>query len=124
MNILKIWSYFGDATVNIIETKSVIDKKFVFAGVLGVRFAVQIWRDVAVINLNGIVENDAELFLEIAGEYPRFVTRNMKELSEPRKLNDDYFVEVHLSAHAINRFCRQAIEIIDFTNEDWRVETQ
>lgn len=121
---LQVWNYFGDEDANETEIDSVTGKKPIAVNFLGNRFTVQTWRDVAASTLEAISEHDTEMFLKIADEYPRFVTKNPHELSSPRKLQNDYFIEVHLSAQAINRFCRQSIETIGFSSEDWFIETQ
>ncbi|HPJ38861.1 MAG TPA: hypothetical protein PLT75_10490, partial [Spirochaetota bacterium] len=54
--------------------------------------------------------------------YPRYVGKDKNKFRAIRKLQNDYFVEVNLSAQSIQKICHQAIETIELTPDDWHVK--
>ena len=61
-------------------------------------------------------------FETLINNFPRFISRNSENFREVRKLNNGVFFEVNLSSKDIYRFCTQAIEAIDLTEDEWKVE--
>lgn len=120
---LGIWPYFGDDG-DIQNPTVVTGTKPVALWILGQKFDVKSWRDVLVHIMNVIAELVPEKFEQVTQEFPRFVGRDRKRFREIKELNNGAFVEVNLSADAIQRFCSQAMETIDLTSDDWSVETQ
>ncbi len=47
--------------------------------------------------------------------------RTKNKFRAVRQLQNDYFIEVNLSAQSIQKFCYQAMETIELTSEDWNV---
>ena len=120
---LEIWPYFGDdrATPNPIVVTGTTP---VALWILGQKFDVESWRDVLVNTMNVIADLAPEKFEQVIHEFPRFVGRDRKRFREIKELNNGAFVEVNLSANDIHTFCFQAIESIELTSDDWRIETQ
>jgi hypothetical protein len=54
-------------------------------------------------------------------KYPRFIGPNKSKFREFRRLKNNVYIEVNLSAKEIQRFCVQAIESIELSIEDWKV---
>ena len=75
----------------------------------------------ASLNVLGDVEPDA--FNQILQEFPRFVGLNEKDFHSTRKLDNNAFIEVNLSAQDIYSFCMKAIETAEISVEEWCVET-
>lgn len=91
--------------------------------ILGQRFSVSSWRDVAQKTLETVADLDQDGFDQILAAFPRFVAKNGDEFRAPRRLSNGDFIETHLSASAINKFCIQAVELTGLSPEDWFVET-
>src|SRR5262249_32628766 len=90
--------------------------------ILGQSFAVFSWRDVLEKTLNAIAEVEPDAFIALTQEYPRFISKEPSSLRQNRILSNGYFIEVHLSAKSIYRFCLQALELVGLSTEDWVVE--
>lgn len=117
---LKVWPYFGDATVP--EKLTATGRTPQQLTILGHRFEVASWRDVLENTINIIADLEPEKFDVLLREFPRFVSRNASALREYRKLKNGAFIEVNLSAQAIQKFCFQALESIDMSIDDWIVQ--
>ena len=120
---LEIWPYFGDDRA-IPNPAVVTGTKPVALWILGQKFDVKSWRDVLVHTMNVIADLVPEKFEQVTHEFPRFVGRDRERFREIKELNNGAFVEVNLSANDIQKFCFQAIETIELTSDDWRVEIQ
>ena len=72
--------------------------------------------------MNTIAELEPEKFEQILHQFPRLVAKDKKRFRAIRALRNGAFIEVNLSAQAIQRFCLQALETIDLSSEDWKVE--
>ena len=92
--------------------------------ILGQRFSVESWRDVQAYTLNAIAELEPDLFAQLAGEYPRFISSDPGKFRRNRQLSNGFFIEVNLSAKDVYRFCNQAIESIGLSSDDWNVESE
>ena len=91
--------------------------------ILGQEFEVKTWRDVLEQTLNTIADLEPEKFEAIAHNYPRYLGKDKNKFRAIRQLQNDYFIEVNLSASSIQKFCSQAMETIELTSEDWSVAT-
>jgi len=120
---LRVWLYFGDSQLTQIYNNDVTGKKPRILTILGQQIPVNSWREVLEQTLNNLAYIEPELFNALVKEYPRFVGLDPSQFRKKQKLNNDYYFETHLSAKYIYRFCTQAIEFIDLSSEDWKVET-
>lgn len=123
---LEIWSYFGDAQSAAdltLTTDEVTGKVPRVVSILGQTNTVASWRDVLESTMNAIALVEPEAFTMLINNYPRFISADGIGLRSSRKLQNDYFIEMNLSAKSIHRFCVQAIESIGLTKDDWIVET-
>lgn len=120
---LSIWTYFGDETTTERDKGDVtgtIPKKLL---ILGQSFSVQTWRDVLEQTMNTIADLEPDKFEQIMQQFPRFVGRDKNRFRAVRKLKNDTFIEVNMSAKSIQSFCFQALESIEITADDWIIET-
>ena len=120
---LSIWPYFGDRSILGAREHGVTGTSPKRLWILGQELSVQSWRDVLVLTMDVIAELEPEKFELIVDQFPRIVGKSRSRFRSVRELKNGAFVEVNLSAHDINRFCRQAVASIDFTADDWRIET-
>lgn len=118
-----LWPFFGEEDNLNVTRDDVTGKTPKFVTVLGERMGVESWRDVQTQTLVKIAELAPELFVNLALEYPRFISKDPARFRRNRKLDNDYYIEVNLSAKDVYRFCTQAIESIGLTSDDWFVET-
>jgi hypothetical protein len=120
---LEVWKYFGSPQEegNAL-TRGVTGSKPKAIIVLGERFAVSSWREVAQKTLETIAEVDVENFEQIANQFPHFVGRASKRFRAPRQLKNGAFMETNLNADAINKLCIQVVALVGLSSEDWRVE--
>jgi hypothetical protein len=106
--------------------------RFTFAGVtgttptglliLGQRFSVLTWREVAQITLETCNERDGERFEQVLAQFPRFVGHDPSRFRSSRQLASGLFFETNLSATSIHRLCVQISELSGMSSEDWRVQ--
>jgi len=122
--VLSIWSYFGDETADHREQGDVTGTTPKGLWILGQNFKVQTWRDVLEQTMNTIAELEPDKFEQIIQQFPRFVGKDKKRFRAIRELKNGTFIEVNLSAKSIQSFCFQALEAIELTTDDWRVETE
>jgi hypothetical protein len=80
------------------------------------------WRDVLEKTLNVLIDLDPEIFELLINEYPRFLNKDGTKLRATRKLRNECYVEVNLSAKSIEKFCRQTVEFYDLSSEDWKIQ--
>lgn len=122
--VLSIWPYFGDEIIeqqNQTEVTGTTPKKL---WILGQSFDVQTWRDVLEQTMNTIADLEPEKFEQIIQQFPRMIGRDKKKFRAVRELRNSAFIEVHLSAKSIQGFCFQALEAIELTTDDWKVEVE
>ena len=119
---VNVWPYFGaDKSVES-QSGGVAGKTPSAVWILGQRFEVSSWRDVLEHTIDTIADLEPEGFHRILDEFPRFVGKDKTKFREVRELHCGAFVEVHLGAEAIYRFCLQAIEAIGLSSDDWKVD--
>jgi len=121
---LSIWAYFGDETVEHKEQGDVTGTTPKELWILGQNFRVQTWRDVLEQTMNTIADLEPDKFEQIIQQFPRFVGRDKKKFRAIRELKNGAFIEVNMSAKSIQSFCFQALEAIELTTDDWKVETE
>jgi uncharacterized protein with ParB-like and HNH nuclease domain len=118
---LEIWAYFGSEDTAASDLKKVTGTSPAALNILGQRFQVQTWRDVLEQTLNTVADLEPDKFDIIAQNFPRHLGKDKNKFRAIRQLQNGYFIEVNLSAQAIQRFCSQAMETIELTSEDWSV---
>lgn len=121
---LQIWKYFGSDNAKPAEIKDVKGTTPTDLIILGQHICVNSWRDVLEHTLNTVAELEPERFDIIAKNYPRYVGVDKNKFIAIRKLKNDYFIEVNLSAQSIQKFCYQAMETIELTSDEWSVNVQ
>lgn len=121
--ILKIWPYFGSEDYIESEIQDVTGTTPQGLWILGQYFQVNSWRDVLEKTLNTISELEPDKFDILIKEYPRFIGNEKSKFRAVRELKNGIFVEINLSAKSIQRFCYQALDTIELTTEDWKVQT-
>ena len=119
---VKVWPYFGTESPNEPGASDVVGTTPNAVWILGQRYDASSWRDVLEDTMNAIAELEPEMFEQIMNEFPRFVGRDKGAFRAVRELKNGAFVEVHLSASDIGKFCTRAIEAIGLSAEDWRVD--
>lgn len=120
---LSIWRYFGlDGEDSNSSSEEVTGRSPVAVIIFGQRFAVGSWRDVAQRTLETVAELDEDRMLEIASQFPRLVGKDPSKFRSSRQLANGLFMEVHLSAAAIYRFCIQVAEVAELSSDDWQIE--
>ncbi|MEB2309345.1 MAG: DUF262 domain-containing protein [Candidatus Brocadiaceae bacterium] len=120
---LEIWNYFGQEKAISSDLKEVTGTTPTELKILGQRFPAQTWRDVLEQTLNTVADLETDKFEIIAHNFPHYVGKDKNKFRASRQLQNGYFVAVNMSAQSIQRLCRQLIETIDLTSEDWSVET-
>ncbi len=120
---LKVWPCFGSERLsdNIQGRVTGTTPRRLY--ILGQEFTVESWRDVIEQTMNTIADVEPEKFEQIVKQFPRLIGSNKSRFRATRELANGVFIEVHLSAHDIKRFCLQAVEAVDLTADDWVVET-
>lgn len=118
---LAIWSYFGQENSASSGLKEVTGTAPTSLKILGQQFEVKTWRDVLEQTLNTIADLEPDKFDTIAHNFPRYLGKDKNKFRAVRQLQNDYFIEVNLSAQSIQKFCYQAMETIELTSEDWSV---
>lgn len=121
---IKIWSYFGDNAFQDITSETVTGKIPRVLTILNQQIAVESWRDVLIETLNVIIDLEPDLFDTLTEKYPRFISDNPNRFTRNRKLNNGFFAEVNLSAKSVYQFCNQAIETLELSSDDWKIETR
>ncbi|MBK9290982.1 MAG: DUF262 domain-containing protein [Bacteroidetes bacterium] len=121
---LEIWSYFGQENSTPTDIQEVTGTTPVGLKILGQHFEVKSWRDVLEKTLNVIADIEPEKFEVIAHNFPRYVGKDKNKFRAIRQLENDYFIEVNLSAQSIQKLCYQAMETIELTSDEWEVIIQ
>lgn len=119
---LNVWPYFGDMESEQNGKTSVTGTTPRGLWMLGQYFSVQSWRDVLEHTMNTIIELEPDKFGQIVEHFPRFIGWDQKKFRAIRKLKNDAFLEVNLSAKSIQGFCYQVLDVVELTSDDWKVE--
>ena len=119
---LTIWPYFGNGSSELEGLQEVTGTTPHALYILGQHFKVKSWRDVLEQTMKTVADLEPEKFKEIIEQYPRFVGRNRQKFRTVREIGNGIFIEMNLSSNTIMRFCYQALETIELTGSDWRVE--
>jgi uncharacterized protein with ParB-like and HNH nuclease domain len=121
---LEIWYYFGDASqdTSVQTSDGVTGTKPVALTIFGQHFPVKTWRDVWLQTLDTLADLDPEAFEKVVQGYPNYLQSDPQRLRNPRELKNGFYAETNLSAREIERLCRQVMETIDCSADDWHVE--
>lgn len=121
---LEIWNYFGQENSTPTNIQEVTGTTPVGLRILGQNFEVKSWRDVMEKTLNVIANLEPDKFEIIAHNFPRYLGKDKHKFRAIRQLENDYFIEVNLSAQSIQKLCYQAMETIELTSDEWEVIIQ
>lgn len=121
---LDVWNYFGQENSSPVDVKQVTGTTPKDLKILGQNFKVESWRDVLEQTLNTVADLEPEKFEIIANNYPSMIGKDQKKFKAVRKLECGFFIEVNRGADYIQKFCQQAMETIELTQDDWNVETE
>lgn len=118
---LTIWEYFGEDQES--PDTNVTGTTPRQLTILGQKFVVKSWRDVMEYTLNTIAELEPEKFELIIQNFPKFVGKDQSKFRAIRRLQNEFYIEVNLSAKAIQHFCIQILSSIGLTTDEWIVDT-
>ncbi len=119
---VQVWPYFGEIKDNDNDSSAVTGTTPSGLWILGQKFEVNSWRDVFEQTLNTIADLEPDKFELILNRFPRFVSRDKKKFRAVRELRNGSFIEVNLSAKSIASVCYQALELVELTSDDWKIE--
>ena len=118
---LEIWAYFGQENSSPSNLEEVTGTTPISLNILGQHMHVESWRDVMEKTLNAVADLEPDKFEVLAHNFPRYLGKDKSKFRAVRQLQNDYFVEVNLSAQSIQKLCYQAMETIELTADDWSV---
>ena len=118
-----IWPYFGQDKSDVDNLKTVTGTTPIGMWVIGQYLKVESWRDVLQKTLTTISDLEPDKLEVLMQQYPRLIGKDKSKFRAIRELGNGIYFEVNLSSQAIQRLCQQAIETIELTSEDWKVET-
>lgn len=128
---LQAWPWFGPPIVETGPSEEEADDGEDVTGtvprelvVRGQTYAVRSWADVAKGVAAVLVDLGDEVFDRVSGEMPRFVNRDatsFRKTSKLGRLANGGYVETNLSAKAIHRWSRQALELAGIPRSEWSV---
>lgn len=120
---LKVWQFFGPVQDGSGDpNRSVTGTTPTTVIILGQRFPVSTWREVAQQTLETLAELEEDRFDQIVSKFPHFVGRDSNKFRRSRQLRNGAFMETNLGAQAIHQYCRQIAEEAGLSSADWRVE--
>lgn len=122
---ISCWPYFGDEKTALVAANAddVTGKTPQTVIILGQLISVETWRDVLGTTLNTISDLEPERFDILATTYSRFVSKEQDRFRRKIQLKNGYYVDVALNSKSVYRLCKQVIETIGLTNDDWIIET-
>lgn len=117
--IIKIYPYFGE-TISGHELDSVTGTKPYSLTVLGQEFNTNSWTDVLYYTLRVVAELAPEKLELIENDYPSLLGRK-PDFRRPKELANGYYYETNLSAGHIYNFCKQLVNIMELSEDEWEV---
>jgi uncharacterized protein with ParB-like and HNH nuclease domain len=121
---LKIWNYFGNESEKPSQSSQFTGTRPRSITLFGQESTVRSWREVLEVTINMIAELEPDNFFEIIEQFPRFIGKYEKDFRQPRKLRNNFYIEVNLSAQDIATFCMKALETVGLSSTEWKVETE
>ena len=88
--------------------------------VLGQEFNVNSWIDVLFYTLQVVSDLAPDKLELIENDYPSLVGRRTT-FRRPKELANGYYYEANLSAGHIYNFCKQLVNIMEFSQDEWDV---
>jgi hypothetical protein len=129
---LTVWPYFGpspgtdraaaELPVDGNDVTSTLPQVVVFRGE---RHPVRSWREVFTTTLERIIATMPDAFGQVVEALGRFVGVDPSVFRRSRRLarlSNGAYVETNLSATAVHRACRQALDAVGIGADEWRVE--
>ena len=58
----------------------------------------------------------------IETDYPSLVGKNAKIFRRPKELCNEYYYESNLSASHIYNFCKQLVNVMELSEDEWKTE--
>lgn len=118
---LDIWPYFGrEGDVINGDTKSFTNPQSVYC--LGRYSKVSSWREVLSFTLDTLYEERPEYFEQIVKTYPKWFTKDKRQLRASKPLRSGYFIEVNVNSNTIFSKCQKIKETVHLVDDDWKVE--
>lgn len=74
-------------------------------------------------SLDTIAELEPDKFELLVQNFPKLIGKEQSKFRAIRKLKNNYYFEVNLSAKNIQQFCIQILNAVGLTSDDWIVET-
>jgi uncharacterized protein with ParB-like and HNH nuclease domain len=121
---LEIWNYFGKERANLVNIIPITGTTPEELQILGQKIKVSSWRDVLENTLNVIADLEPDKFKIIANNFPKYIGKEKNKFRETRQLKNNYHIEVNLNAEMIRNICLKAIQSIELSSDDWKVESQ
>ena len=118
--ILKIYPYFGE-TISGRDIENVTGTKPYSLIVLGQEFNVNSWTDVLFYTLQVVSDLAPDKLELIENDYPSLLGRRADLFRRPKELANGYFYEAGLSAVHIYNFCKQLVNIMELSQDEWDV---
>ncbi len=119
--LMKIYPYF-DETINSSDLSSVTGTKPYSLVVLGQEFNVKTWADVLMYTLKVVSDLAPDKLENIETDYPSLVGKNAKIFRRPKELCNEYYYESNLSASHIYNFCKQLVNVMELSEDEWKTE--
>ncbi len=117
--VLTIYPYFGE-TISGYQLESVTGTKPYSLIVLGQEFNVNSWTDVLFHTLQVVSDLVPDKLELIENDYPSLLGRRTN-FRRPKELANGYYYETNLSAGHIYNFCKQLVNIMELSQDEWNV---
>lgn len=121
---LELWDYFGQENTSPTDLQEIKGTSPISLTILGQHFPVESWRDVMEQTLNTIAYLEPEKFEILAHNFPRYLGKDKNKFRAIRQLQNEYYIEMNLSAQSIQKICYQAMETIELTSDEWKVNVR
>ena len=119
---LEIWDYFGQERTESSNTTLITGTSPKELQILGQKIQVSSWRDVLENTLNVIADLEPDKFKIIVNNFPKYIGEDENRFRAVRQLENGYFIEVNLGAEMIRKICLKAIQSIELSLDDWKIE--
>lgn len=118
--VIGIYPYFGEI-VNGSELDNVTGTKPVSLFVLGQEFNVDTWVEVLENTLQVVADLDPDKLELIENDYPSLLGKENR-FSRGKKLSNGYFYETKLGSKHVYNFCKQLVNIMELSEDEWTVQ--
>ncbi len=114
---IKIWPYFGQEKQDTTETTP--KRLWIF----GQSFEVKSWLDVLEKTINTLSDKDPGKIDVLMQHFPQFIGKDKNEFWNAIQLKNGVFIEGNPSSQSLQKICYQAIDNVELTSDEWKVET-